>query len=366
MTRKRVVLVGAGHAHLHIAKHAAALQAAGAEVVLVDPGAFWYSAFAAGVLAGQYACKEDALDPQPLIERHGGRHIESAVKSIDIANRTLKFANQDTLDWDVLSLNIGSVVSTAGIRGAEHAFAVKPIRRLCDLRDRLERTQLFGTRLNAVVVGTGPSGCEIACALFGLAMRRGWKPDITILTRDGNMLAEFPPGARDWIRRFFDRRGIRIVQGDAAAISPTHVTTAAGDTLESAITILATGLRAPHLTRGLDLDAGSDGLHVNEFLHAPGTPCVFAVGDCATFLPRTLPKLGSVAIRQAPVLLHNIIATLRGEPLKPYTPQSRDLVLLNLGDDTALARWGGFWFAGRTMMRLKTRIDRSFLNNHRA
>ncbi|QTF91052.1 MAG: hypothetical protein J5F18_11225, partial [Halomonas sp. BM-2019] len=47
----RLLLVGAGHAHLHLLRHAAAFE--GAEVMLVDPGGFWYSGRAAGMLSGR-------------------------------------------------------------------------------------------------------------------------------------------------------------------------------------------------------------------------------------------------------------------------------------------------------------------------
>lgn len=365
MSLKRVVLVGAGHAHLHLAKHAAAIQAAGAEVVLIDPGSFWYSGLATGVLAGQYACELDALDPQSLIERNGGRFVRSSVKSIDTTNRTLKLADQQTLDWDIVSLNVGSAVSTAGIRGAEHAVAVKPIRRICELRTRLEQSHTGDGPLRACVIGAGATGCELALTLDGLARRHGWEPAIAVIAREGRLLHEFPRGAQEWMKRHLDMRRIRVVDGEANTITTSCVTLASGESMETDITLLATGLRAPHLTRSLNLPAGGDGLHVNAFLHSPETPSVFATGDCAAFLPRKLPKLGVFGVRQAPFLLHNIVATLRNETLKPYAPQSRYLAILNLGNGDALGRWGNLWFPGRTMMRLKNHLDMSFLAKYR-
>ena len=47
-----VILVGAGHVHLYVAAHAKALVERGARVVLIDPGEFWYSGLATGMLGG--------------------------------------------------------------------------------------------------------------------------------------------------------------------------------------------------------------------------------------------------------------------------------------------------------------------------
>ncbi|MDZ7749617.1 MAG: hypothetical protein U5K43_13120 [Halofilum sp. (in: g-proteobacteria)] len=49
----RVVLVGAGHAHLWVAAKAGALRRRGAEVTLVAPGPTWYWGMATGVLGAR-------------------------------------------------------------------------------------------------------------------------------------------------------------------------------------------------------------------------------------------------------------------------------------------------------------------------
>ena len=76
--RPTVVLVGAGHAHLHIANQAADYANAGARLVLIDPGAFWYSGMATGLLGGRYAPEDDQIEPGKLIRR-GGEFIQDRV-----------------------------------------------------------------------------------------------------------------------------------------------------------------------------------------------------------------------------------------------------------------------------------------------
>jgi NADH dehydrogenase FAD-containing subunit len=95
-------------------------------------------------------------------------------------------------------------------------------------------------------------------------------------------------------------------------------------------------------------------------------PNVFGGGDCIAFAPRPLPRIGVHAVRQAPVLLHNLAASLDGRPLRAYRPQRRALLVLNLGDATALATWGPFVWYGHAAFRLKDRIDRRWLAASRA
>jgi hypothetical protein len=51
---KRAILVGAGHAHLLAAKRASEFTRRGYELVVISPGAFWYSGLATGMLGGIY------------------------------------------------------------------------------------------------------------------------------------------------------------------------------------------------------------------------------------------------------------------------------------------------------------------------
>lgn len=67
---RTVILVGAGHAHLYVTAHAEALVAAGARVVHISPGKFWYSGLATGMLGGRYSAGEDQVDPRTLAEAY--------------------------------------------------------------------------------------------------------------------------------------------------------------------------------------------------------------------------------------------------------------------------------------------------------
>ncbi len=104
---------------------------------------------------------------------------------------------------------------------------------------------------------------------------------------------------------------------------------------------------------------------------------LFAIGD--THLPSTrgkdmhrfgwsehplpLQRAWDAAVRQAPVLVHNLASRLEGRaPRRHFHPQRGWLSLGNAGDRTALGAWGGHALHGRVLWHLKDAIDRRFMH----
>jgi NADH dehydrogenase FAD-containing subunit len=136
-----IVLVGAGHAHLLIARQASQITRRGIRLTLVDPDVFWYSGLATGVLGGMYEAELDRVDPEPLMRRSGGEFLRDRVVGLDTGTRTVRLAEGDPLRYDVLSLNVGSTIDAGRAPGAEqHAWLVKPVENLWRLRQTLETT----------------------------------------------------------------------------------------------------------------------------------------------------------------------------------------------------------------------------------
>jgi NADH dehydrogenase FAD-containing subunit len=131
------------------------------------------------------------------------------------------------------------------------------------------------------------------------------------------------------------------------------------------ILVNATGLKPSPLLGPMGLPIGPNGgLLVDRHLRSVGDPRIFGGGDCVSFAERELPKLGVYAVREAPILLHNLLAKQDGRRLKCYAPQRRALMILNLGDGTGLAVRGGWVLKGRASAWIKDWIDRAFLRRY--
>lgn len=365
----QIILAGAGHAHLHLLRHARRFRARGAELVLIEPGNFWYSGMATGLLGGQYDAADDCIDIAALAQRCGVRHHAAQLVSVDRANRRCALSNGASLVYHALSLNIGSTVDTGDFGEAPGLWPVKPIANLWRLRQTLEAEFARQRQCpDIAIIGGGPTGSEIAASLLSLCERHGVRPRVQLYTRNARLLPQAPAAAAQRLGRILQTRGATLHFGvDLAGRRDRLLIDRNGNTIAPAEhLILAHGLRANRLTQTLGLPADAvHGLSVGPQLHAPDDPRIFASGDCAHFLPRTLPKLGVFGVRQAPVLLHNLLASTEGTAPRRYQAQRRWLSVLNLGHGRALALWGRFWLCGRLAFRLKHWLDRRFMQRYR-
>lgn len=355
------VFIGAGHAHLESLKHAADFTSRGFELTVIAPENFWYSGLATGVLGGHYAPEEDQVDVAALVANGGerARFIRDRVTAITPHSRTVRLSSGETLGYDVLSLNLGS--ETRPIPGEDdRVFPIKPLRSLWRLRQTLEAERAAGKASRVVVAGGGASGCEIAANVRALI---GSGATVSILARGQEIVSSLAPSARRRLLRFLGSRGIAVHCKSAVDhIDGNAVVTPGGDRHRFDYLVNATGLFAPPLLAETGLPVNERGeLIVDEFLRSTSDGRIFGGGDCVQLRGRELARIGVYAVREAPVLRHNLLATLEGRALRRFKPQRYFLLILNLGDGVGLALWRGFYWFGRSAFWLKDRLDRAFL-----
>ncbi len=354
-----LLLVGAGHAHLYVVKHAEVLAAAGYRIHLLAPGSFDYSGVASATAAGALSVDAGRLDVRGLAGDARVEFHEGTLQSLDPEARVAGTSAGSRLPYDVLSINIGSVVAPAGMTVHPTVLRVKPLSGLADLDARLREPRRPGATVT--VVGGGASGLELAAHL---AVR----PDVghVRLVESGPSLgADLPEGARKRMVRLLAARGVTVRTGCAVQeIGERRSVCADGTVMPHDLALLATGLTAPPLLAELGL--GDDrGVPVRATLQHTDRDEIYAVGDCARFLPRALPRIGVHGVRQGPVLQRSLLARVRGEPLPVYEPQRHALSILDLGDGVGLAVRGRWWWYGSGPLRLKRFIDRRWLRIYR-
>jgi NADH dehydrogenase FAD-containing subunit len=217
--------------------------------------------------------------------------------------------------------------------------------------------------LRIVIVGGGATGCEIAASVQHLVAAHGGQAHITVLARGDSLLGQMSRAAAQKMVRILERRGVQLVlHSPVVRVDGQAVTTADGTQVPYDFVVHALGLTPPAILRATGLPTSADGaLLVDRYLRSVADPRVFGGGDCIALQERELAKVGVYAVREAPVLSHNLLATLQGGRLRRFRPQRRFLLILNLGDGTGLLTWGPFSWHGRLAFWLKDRIDRAFL-----
>ena len=368
---KRLVLAGAGHAHALVLRELVRHPMPGVEVVVVSPEPMApYSGMVPGWLAGRYRFDEIAIHFPPLAAAAGARWHQGEIQMLDPARRQLRLADGSALEYDVLSLNIGSTLQPPP---AEHA-QVLPLRPLAMLRRRYESLlerwsrEPAGRPFVVTAVGGGAAGFESLLAV--LARLRALRPDQVVqgdmLTRGTRLLPGLAPAAQRAAQRALDRAGVTVQLGSGWCGAVDR---------NSDVVLWATGAEAhgwqkdPARRAALAVDEQGF-VRTDPQLRSVSHPQVFASGDCASWSGRTLPKAGVHAVRMGPVLAGNLRAALLGPAgagaLEAHRPQRHFLALLATGDGRAIASRGPFGAEGAWAWRWKDRIDRRFLRQFEA
>jgi NADH dehydrogenase FAD-containing subunit len=240
-------------------------------------------------------------------------------------------------------------------------FAVKPVVNLLKARQViLDLVNSATPRL--VVIGGGPAALEICGNLWRLVDDSGATASITVLG-GRKFLALFPEKAQRYARKSLASRNIEIVEGfNVSRLENGRAILEDGREFEFNLALLAWGIQPSNLFREFDLPTGEDGgLLVNAHLQSVAYPNIFGGGDCISFEKRPLDKVGVYAVRQNPVLHHNLLAALEDRSLDVFQPQETYLLIFNLGNGTGIFYRRNRVWKGRLVFFLKDYIDRKFM-----
>ena len=341
---KRLLLIGAGHAHIALLRSLAQNPLDGAAAMLVTPSALQlYSGMLPGVIAGHYALDRAQIDVARLAREARVEFTEGELASLDAKKRMVRLRDWTELEYDVLSINAGSLVDRS-LPGAQHALPVKPYGAFLTGIDSARRI---------AVAGAGVSGAELAMAL------RHAGAQVTLYSERPSMSAAL---ARRVVRQL-RRRGVDFRPGMAVSRIELGPVVIAGTThQEFDRVVLSTGAIAQPWLRASGLETDERGFAlVGTTLQSVSHGEVFVVGDCATVRDAPHPRSGVYAVRHGEVLDQNLRHLIAGTPLVPYLPQSRALSLISCGRRYAIAEWGEWTAEGRWAWWWKHHIDRRWI-----
>ena len=154
---KRLVLLGGGHSQLAVLERLAREPAADCEVVLVSPARHAvYSGMVPGWIAGGYRFADCCIDLLPLAQAAGARRVEARAVALDPDERRLTLDDGSALDYDLLSIDVGSAAATDGIKGTGLAIALRPIEALPAKLDAFDEGVRTGRIRRLAVAGAAP------------------------------------------------------------------------------------------------------------------------------------------------------------------------------------------------------------------
>jgi NADH dehydrogenase len=352
---KRIVVLGGGFAGVAVAHRLERrLRRDEAEIALVSRDNFsLFTPMLPEVSSGGLELRH-IVTPVRAQLRHT-RFVLGEIVRVDLDAHEIEARHPITDDvsllaYDHLVLALGSVTSTFGIPGvSEYTLPLKTLEDAEALRNRViaaleqavvtppgpEREAL----LTFAVVGGGYTGCECAGELvdFFHSIIRFYPPlrltDVRMILIEAGraLLPDLPEAMGRYTTRNLARRHVQLIIGDGVTrIDADGITLQSGTTIPTTTVIWSAGVRPSPVLKDLPgvLHARNFGIVVGRDMSVIGRPGVWALGDCA-WIPKKenaeqsdrdawYPATAQHAIREGPVLADNIVATLHGEPTKPF------------------------------------------------
>jgi pyridine nucleotide-disulfide oxidoreductase family protein len=354
---KKIVLVGAGHAHVEVVRLFGVHKPAGVSVMLISEGArAGYSGMMPGVIAGHYARAQAEIDVPMLCKKSGIAWQIGTLARVHAAQNTLH-TEAGAIGYDVLSLNTGSRPWLPDRSEGLH-LGVKPFAAFLDALPALGKVKRIA------VVGGGAAAVEV---LFALDHRLKGSAQCALICATPDILMGYPKTVVANVKKQLHTCGaVLIKNARVESAHAHHLMLANGARVECGASVWATGARPHDYIASSDLRAAPDGfVAVNTTQQSLSHPNVFAVGDCATLEGAALPKAGLVPVRQGPWLCEQLVNAARGDPLAPFAFQRTSLALLALGDRYSVGSKGRFTFKGTWAWHWKDYIDRRFMAKYR-
>lgn len=364
--RKTILILGGGMAGYSVARGLEkALVSDDMEIVLIDMrGKMVYQPFLAEVVSG-------AVEPRHIqvsLQKHLPeiKTIQARVTQISTKERKVVVENATgrswEIDYDFLVVALGGVTKIPPIPGiAETAVGLKTTEEAAYIRNRIvsnfteaddlplgdpERQRL----LTVMVVGGGLSGIECLAEALSLirdlvaVMRTITMKEIGLhlIEATGRIMPEIPSGKSAWVIEQVEKRGASVhLNTFVTSASDGVVKTSDGCEYHVGLLVWTAGQTANPVLRNSDLPLDSTGrLRCNAKLQVEtgdgrASDAVFGCGDAVRVedlsgcgLPDgSCDPTAQHAVRQASVIVKNLVATFNGAELKEYVHKNAGCVI---------------------------------------
>jgi NADH dehydrogenase FAD-containing subunit len=363
---KQLVLVGGGHAHMVTLANLYTFIEKGHNVTVIGPSLYhYYSGMGPGMLGKVYTPEDIRFATKNVVEKQGGSFLLGKALRVDPDERIVRLESGETVSYDVLSLNVGSYVPLSIVKGDNDRgdiYSVKPIEKLIEAQARILELGAQ-KKITISIIGGGPSSAEIAGNVWRLTRDFDKNKPVIRIFAGKTFMSHFPKNIRKMAAESLAKRGIEILESSyVKEVQAKVITTESGQRYSADFIFLALGIKPSPIFAKSGLPTGPDGgLLVNAYLQSPKHPEIFGGGDCIYFKDQPLDKVGVYAVRQNPVLYHNLMASLEETALKSFKPGGDYLLIFNMGDGTGILRKKWLLFGGRPAFIIKDYIDRRFM-----
>ena len=366
MSHQPVVIIGGGFAGVYTAQ--SLLKRNIAVTLISETNHFTFTPLLHEVATGSLIAHDAIFEFESFFHSKKFLFIRGRVTGVDRANKEVKVGNE-RISYSILVIATGSTTNFYSMKGVEHAYTLKSIEDAVKLKKAIiSRAQNADRHVAVTVVGGGPTGLELVFDIHQLLKdlrrkHRGTDYDVRLVHATDVFCRGGGDMVQTYISRALHRARIEVVcHAYAQAITPESVETSVGS-FHSDVTVLCAGVRP-------NTDLFKESLHLDDQGHIPVAaslqtvedPDIFALGDVIAIDGQPVPKLAQTAVREAPIVAHNIARLLQDNEavLKAYKPKVIGMLFsLGYGDGVGtigplLVKGVLAWYIWRTIYLFKT------------
>jgi NADH:ubiquinone reductase (H+-translocating) len=347
--KTRILILGGGFAGLHAAMHLDDTLARdpNIEITLVNRDNFFLFTPMLHEVAASDLDLTNIVNPvRKLLKRIN--FFAGEVEKIDLEQKVVTVSHgfdhhHHQLSYDHLVIGLGSITNFFNLHGLEQrALTMKTLGDAIHLRNRLiAHLEEASTECSAdvrrplltfVVAGGGFAGVETIAGINDF-LREAIRYYATltesmlrvVLVHPGKViLPELGEKLGRYAEKKLAERGVEIlVNTRVSRVNGSKVHLDNGEMIESKALIWTAGTSPNPALEALPCMKERGRLKVDEMLRVPGWPGVWALGDCA-LVPDSKsgqyhPPTAQHALREGKTLANNLIASVHGRALKPFS-----------------------------------------------
>lgn len=376
----KIVILGAGYGgvltSLRLQKE---LNYNEADVTLVNKHDYHYITTHLHMPAAGTDNPENArVNISKLIDEFKIDFVKSTVVQIRPQDRKV-ILEDGTLSYDYLIIGLGGESETFGIPGlGEHAMNIRSINSVRLIREHIEyqfarfkREPHRTDYLTFIIGGAGFTGIEFIGELADRIPELCKQFDVdNSLVKIINIeaaptaLPGFDPELVEYAMQVLQKKGVTFRIGTAIKeCTSDGVVVGEGEEIKSQTVIWTGGVRGNRLIDEAGFETMRGRVKVDEFLRAPGHENIYILGDNSlVFNPegRPYPPTAQIAMQQGVNCAHNLVASIRNQPLKTFNYVNKGTVA-SLGKGEAIGVAFGKKYKGRVAAWLKKAIDLRYL-----
>ena len=362
---KDLVFVGGGHSHALVLRKWAMNPIPGVRITVISPQAMTpYSGMLPGLIAGHYSFEQTHIDLVKLSLWANIRFIQDSVTAINVETNSLELANRPAIEFDVVSIDIGSTPNQKIEGSAKFSTPVKPISNFYQRWNLIQKQVQQNKIKSLAVVGGGAGGVEIIMAIAFKLKQCNPSMQYHLVTGAEEILSNYNQSVINRAKQQLNNYEIKIhTSSRVEKLSRGIIHCQKSAPIHTDEIIWCTQAAGSSWLQQSKLECDDAGfLKVRQTLQSLHYDHIFAAGDIANMIVNPRPKAGVYAVRQADILFDNLRAKLLNQTLVDYKPQDGFLSLLALGEKQATGLKSIFSFSGNWVWRWKNSIDTKFMN----